>query len=78
VLEPARYRNAIIEGYVTNVERSGRLAGRANMTLNFDRIQFNGRSYDFAGVLENIQTASGEDVRVDNEGAIAEDDSQTR
>jgi len=78
VLEPARYRNAIIEGYVTNVERSGRLAGRANMTLNFDRIRFNGRSYDFAGVLENIQTASGEDVRVDNEGAIAEEDSQTR
>lgn len=78
VLEPARYRNAVIEGYVTNVERSGRLAGRANMTLNFDRIRFNGRSYDFAGVLENIQTPSGEDVRIDNEGAIEEEDSQTR
>lgn len=78
VVEPARYRNATIEGYVTNVERSGRLAGRANMTLNFDRVRFNGRSYDFAGVLENIQTASGEDVRIDNEGGIEEGDSQTK
>ena len=78
VLEPAHYRNAIIEGYVTNVERSGRLAGRANMTLNFDGIRFNNRSYDFAGVLENIQTTSGEDVRIDNEGAIEEEDSQSR
>jgi hypothetical protein len=77
VLEPARYRNAIIEGYVTNLERSGRLAGRANMTLNFDRIRFNGRSYDFAGVLENIQTATGEEVHIENEGAIEEEDSQT-
>ena len=78
VVEPARYRQATIEGYVTNVERSGRLAGRANMTLNFDRIRLSGRSYDFAGVLENIQTANGEDVRIDNEGAIAEEDSQTK
>jgi hypothetical protein len=48
------------------------------MTLNFDRVRFNGRSYDFAGVLENIQTASGEDVRIDNEGGIEEGDSQTK
>jgi hypothetical protein len=78
VVEPAQYRNAVIEGYLTNVDRSGRLAGRANVTLNFDRIRYNGHSYDFAGVLENIQTQNGEDVRVDNEGAIAEEDSQTK
>jgi hypothetical protein len=76
VREPAAYRNAVIEGYVTNVDRSGRLAGRANITLNFDRVRMpNGRTYDFAGVLQNV---TGEDIRVDNEGVLQEDDSQTK
>jgi hypothetical protein len=76
VREPAAYRNAVIEGYVSNVDRSGRFAGRANMTLNFDRIRMpNGRNYDFAGILQSV---TGEDVRIDNEGALEEADSQTK
>ena len=78
VLEPAGYRNAMIEGHVTNVDRSGRFAGRASMTFNFDRIRLrNGQTYPFAGIVENLQASNGEDVRIDNEGAVAERDSQS-
>jgi len=78
VHDPYAYRNATLEGHLSNVDRSGRFAGRANMTLNFDRIRLsNGQTYAFAGVLENVRTSGGEDVRVDNEGAIAEQNSQS-
>jgi hypothetical protein len=49
------------------------------MTLNFDRIRMSdGRTYAFAGVLQSVVATNGEDVRIDNEGAIAEQDSQTK
>lgn len=77
VQSPSQYRNAIIEGYVTNVNRSGRIAGRSEMSFNFDRIRLqDGRTYRFAGLVENVQVA-GQDVRIDNEGAVQESDSQT-
>jgi hypothetical protein len=79
VREPAGYRNATVEGHITNVDRSGRFAGRASMTFNFDRIRLrNGQTYPFAGIVENLQASNGEDIRVDNEGAIAEQDSQSK
>lgn len=78
VRAPRQYENAVIEGYVSNVERSGRVTGRAEMGFDFDRIRMpNGETYPFAGYVENIRTPDGEDVRVDNEGSIREDDSQT-
>jgi uncharacterized protein YcfJ len=49
------------------------------MTFNFDRIRMrNGQTYPFAGIVENLQASNGEDIRVDNEGAIAERDSQSK
>jgi hypothetical protein len=77
VRQPSTVEGATIEGHVTNVERSGRLTGRSQMTLNFDTIRSrDGRSYRFAGVVESVRTPSGDVVRVDNEGAVR-DDSQT-
>ena len=77
VQQPSRLAGAQIEGHVTSVERSGRLTGRAQMTLDFDTIRFrDGRSYRFAGVLERVRTPNGDTVRVDNEGTVR-DDSQT-
>ncbi len=79
VLEPVSYRNAMIEGHITNVDRSGRFAGRASMTFNFDRVRLqNGQTYSFAGIVETLQASNGEDVRIDNEGAIAEQGSQSK
>jgi len=73
VREPYQYRNAIIEGYVTDVDRGGRISGRSEMTLNFDRIRMpNGSIYDFAGVLQSVRSSDGA-IRVDTEGTVEED-----
>lgn len=78
VISPAAYREAIIEGHLTGVDRSGRFSGRSEMTFNFDRIRLsNGQTHNFAGIVDYVRTPNGEPVRVDNEGAIRENDSQT-
>jgi hypothetical protein len=79
VREPSQYAGATIEGTISQAKSSGRATGRSEMTLNFDRIRTrNGRTSNFAGILENVRTQSGENVRVDNEGAVQESDSQTQ
>jgi hypothetical protein len=77
VRQPSSIAGATVEGHVSNVERSGRLTGRSQMTFNFDSIRLSdGRSYRFAGLVESVRTPSGEVIKVDNEGAVRED-SQT-
>ena len=79
VRSPSQYDGAVIEGVVTDVENSGRLTGRSQMSLDFESIRLrNGNSYPFAGYIESIRTPNGEDVRVDNEGSVKEDNSQTQ
>ncbi len=76
VRSPEQYSGATIEGYVTNVSRSGRISGRSEMTLNFENIRLrNGETHRFAGFLETV--TGGEGVRVDNEGVVREEESQT-
>jgi hypothetical protein len=78
VREPSQFQNAVIEGHLSNVNQSGRISGRSELSLNFDQIRLtNGRTYKFEGLLESIKTADGKDVRVDNEGS-AEGKSQTQ
>ena len=73
VRSPSQYDGATIEGSVLNVDRGGRVTGRSEMTLDFDTIRLrDGRTYQFAGILEAVRTPSGETVRVDNEGAVRE------
>lgn len=75
VRSPGQYEGATIEGRVMSVNRSGRITGRSEMTLDFESIRLrNGRSHDFAGILESVRTPEGEVVRVDNEGAVREND----
>lgn len=77
VTGPSQYEGATIEGYVTGVNRSGRITGRSEMTFNFERIRMrNGSTYRFAGLVETVRTANGETVRVDNEGSVQEGDSR--
>ncbi len=78
VNSPAQYSGAVIEGFVSNVNASGRVSGRPEMALNFQTIgQRNGRSSQFGGVIESMRTPGGETVRVDNEGKVEPTDSQT-
>jgi hypothetical protein len=78
VRSPGQYRGAVIEGIVSNVESSGRVTGRAELTLNFDRIRLrDGSSYDFRGNIESIRTPDGKEVKLENEGTIKDEGSQT-
>jgi hypothetical protein len=79
VREPAQFSGAVIEGYVSGVDRSGRVAGRSQLTFNFDRIRLrDGRTYNFAGWVESVRTSAGETVSVDNEGAVRDDNQTNR
>jgi len=77
VTDPVEFRDAIIEGHVASIQRSGRLTGRSAMALDFDSVRLrDGGSYRFAGLLENVIASGGERILVDTEGAVR-DDSQT-
>ena len=77
VRSPGQYEGATIEGYVASVERSGRVTGRSQMTLDFDNIRMrDGRTYRFAGILDTVRTPEGDVVQIDNEGAVR-DSNQT-
>jgi YMGG-like Gly-zipper len=78
---PTPYEGATLEGYVAQIERGGALAGRAEMTLEFRQIRLrDGRTAPFAGYIENVRAAGGEDVRLgsENTGSIEEQDDQTQ
>lgn len=78
VQSPSAYAGAVIEGSLSRVDRGGRVAGRSELAMNFERIRLRGgfvRSFD--GYIENVRTPNGEDIRVDNEGIVSEKDSQT-
>ena len=79
VTEPVEFQDATIEGHISNIQRSGRLTGRSLMTLDFDNIRLrDGRNYQFAGLLENVTTRTGETVRVDTEGGVRDTNQTTR
>ena len=77
VRSAGQFEGATIEGTVASVERSGRVTGRSQMTLDFDTIRLrDGRSYRFAGILEAVRMPNGDVVRINNEGAV-HDSNQT-
>jgi hypothetical protein len=79
VRSPSQFDGATIEGYVSNVNRSGRVSGRSEMTINFDSIRLrNGSTYRFSGMVESVRTAGGENVRVDNEGGVRDNNQTNR
>ena len=78
IQSPSQYEGAVIEGVVSRVNASGRISGRADMTLGFQSIRVrNGGTYPFDGVIESVRTPAGETIRVDNEGKVEDKNSQT-
>jgi hypothetical protein len=78
VRTPSEYDGAVIEGYVSRVERSGRFAGRPELAFNLERIRLrNGRAYDFDGLIEAVRTPDGDSISVDNEGRARPENGQT-
>ncbi len=78
VSAPNQYRGAVIEGRISDLNRSGKVSGSSQITFNFETIRLaNGQTYDFAGFLQSVTDASGNTVKVNAEGA-AKGNSQTR
>lgn len=77
VTSPGQYKGAVIEGTVEKAANSGSLSGRANISLNFDTIRLNGRTYRFAGIIESVTAANGDSVSVNNEGTVRDSNQTT-
>lgn len=78
VQSPNEYRGAVVEGYLTGIDRSGKVTGRSEVTFNFQTIRLaNGYSYEFAGNLQSVRDENGKTIKIDQEGA-AKGDSQTK
>lgn len=77
VRSPSQYSGAVIEGFISNPNRSGRISGRSEVSLNYETVRWNNQTYRFAGITENVRTVSGQTVRIDNEGTVRSGDSQT-
>jgi type IV secretion system protein VirB10 len=76
---PYEFEGAVIQGFVSEVSDSRRMAGRAGMTLNIESIRArDGRSYQLDGTISDVRTPGGEPVRVDRAGNIDSRDSQTQ
>lgn len=78
VRSPNEYNGAIIEGRVASVERSGRVSGRARLGMDFDTIRLrDGRTYRFAGFVDQVRATDNANVQISNEGEVREGDNQT-
>jgi len=70
VLDPSDYAEAIIEGHIAALNKSGKATGKTEMSLAFDTIQLrDGRASRFAGQVEKVYQS--ETVKtVDEEGNV--------
>lgn len=79
VTSPNEYSGAIIEGRIAQSANSGRVSGRANLSFDFDTIRLaNGQSYRFAGIIDSVRAANGDNVSVSNEGTVRDSNQTTR
>ncbi len=79
VQSPNEYRGAVIEGYVSNIQRSGKMTGSAAVTFNFEKITTSdGQTYDFAGTLRTAADSVGRTAKVDNEGTVRGDNQTSK
>jgi outer membrane lipoprotein SlyB len=70
VLDPSDYSEAVIEGHIAALNKSGKATGKTEMSLAFDTIQLrDGRGSRFAGQVEKVYQS--ESVKtVDEEGNV--------
>jgi hypothetical protein len=79
VTSPSQYRGAVIEGRIANADQSGRVSGRASLSMEFDTIRLpNGQSYRFAGFIDSVRATNGDNVQVNNEGTVRDNNQTTR
>jgi type IV secretion system protein VirB10 len=78
VLEPANYEGAVIEGHLARVKRPGRIKGRAELQLTFDRMRLPNQTVaNFEAQIMELTDPTSTNVRnVDQEGGLAGKSSQ--
>jgi hypothetical protein len=70
VVNPPEFSGAVIRGHIADVNRSGRLTGRTEMSLAFDTIRFpNGRGFPIRAELSEVMQSESVKI-VDEEGRI--------
>lgn len=78
VQSPDQFRGATVTGYLSGIDRSGKVTGRSRITFNFEKITLrNGQTYEFAGYLQSVTDLNGKTVKIDTEGTV-KGDSQTK
>lgn len=72
VLEPREFQGAIIDGVVSDVKRAGKVKGKSELQLSFERIrlQDNRQANMSAQVIEVVPTSDNNAGKVDKEGGI--------
>jgi hypothetical protein len=78
VTSPGQFAGAIIRGRLSSVNTSGRVSGRANLSMDFDTIQYRGQTYRFAGIIDSAREADGDTISINNEGTIRDSNQTTR
>ena len=78
VTSPGQYAGAIIRGRLSSVNTSGRVTGRANLSMEFDSIQYRGQNYRFAGIIDSAREADGDLISINNEGTVRDSNQTTR
>jgi len=78
VTSPSQYSGAIVTGRIAEAERSGRISGRANLSMDFESIQYRGRTYSFAGIIDSAREADGDIINISNEGQVRDGNQTTR
>ncbi len=78
VQSPDEFRGGVVTGYLSGIDRSGKVSGRSKITFNFEKITLrNGQTYEFAGYLQSVTDLNGKTVKIDTEGTV-KGDSQTK
>lgn len=79
VRSPSQYQGAIIEGRIAKADSSGRVSGRAELSLNFEQIRLrNGQTYRFSGLIDSVRNANGDTVNINNEGVVRDGNQTTK
>jgi hypothetical protein len=70
VLTPSRYADSTIEGHIAKVKSSGKVTGKTELSLAFDRLQLpSGQTRQFAAQVVRIY-GEGSAKEVDEEGTV--------
>lgn len=71
VQTPGAFQGAMIEGYLSGIERADGISGTAKMTLNFQKILLtNGQTYNFSGIIQSVADSKERTVKNNDESQV--------